>query len=150
MAKKNRIPHKFLPWIDVRKRYHLSHAQVQMARELGLSPKNFPSYADRKDQPWKRPLPQFIEMLYEQQFGKSCPDVIYTMEEIAAAQVAKRAARKAANALRDKAAAEALATMEAPSDAETPAPESLTADETLNDETLVATETPAADEISRA
>lgn len=121
MAKKNRIPHKFLPWIDVRKRYHLSHAQVQMARELGLSPKNFPSYADRKDQPWKRPLPQFIEMLYEQQFGKSCPDVIYTMEEIAAAQVAKRAARKAANALRDQTAAEALAKVESSAAAETPA-----------------------------
>jgi len=131
MAKKNRIPHKFLPWIDVRKRYQLTHAQVQMARELGLSPKKFPAYADCKDQPWKRPLPQFIEMLYEQQFGKTCPDVIYTMEELAAAQVAKRAARKAANALRDQAAEDTPAAEEMPAAGETPAAEENSAAEEI-------------------
>jgi len=31
MARK-RIPEKFQHWIDDRKRHHLSHAQVQMAR----------------------------------------------------------------------------------------------------------------------
>jgi len=94
MAKQKRIPHKFLPWIDVRKTYQLSHAHVQMARELGLSPKRFSKYADRKEQPWKRPLPEFIEHLYEAQFGKSRPDVIQSIEDLAAAHVAKRVARK--------------------------------------------------------
>jgi hypothetical protein len=28
-------------WIEARKRFHLSDAQVQMARELGLNPKKF-------------------------------------------------------------------------------------------------------------
>jgi len=27
-----------LAWIDARKRHHLSHAQVQVARELGINP----------------------------------------------------------------------------------------------------------------
>ena len=39
MAKKNKIPEKFKVWIDARKKYHLSHAQIQMARELGMNPK---------------------------------------------------------------------------------------------------------------
>ena len=78
-----------------------------MARELGLSPKRFGAYADRKDQPWKLPLSEFIEVQYEKQFGKRRPDVVLTMEEIAAAHVAKRAARKAENAKAKQASADA-------------------------------------------
>jgi len=37
MAKK-RPNQKIQAWIDARKRHRLSHAQVQMARELGLNP----------------------------------------------------------------------------------------------------------------
>lgn len=96
MAKKNRIPHKFQPWIDARKRFRLTDAQIQMARELGLSPKRFGSYADRKQQPWKLPLAEFIETLYEDRFKKLCPDEIKSMEQIASEHVAKRAAKKAA------------------------------------------------------
>jgi hypothetical protein len=69
-----------------------------MARELGLSPKRFAKYADRKDQPWKLPLTEFIEVQYQNQFGKSRPDEVKSMEQIAADHVAKREARKVANA----------------------------------------------------
>ncbi|WP_201766775.1 hypothetical protein [Rhodopirellula sp. SWK7] len=65
-----------------------------MARELGLSPKKFGSYANRDKQPWKLPLVEFIEFLYERQFGVKEPEHVQTMEEIAAAHVAKRAERK--------------------------------------------------------
>jgi hypothetical protein len=95
MTKKQRIPHKFLPWIDARKKFRLSNAHIQMARELGLSPKRFGVYADNKDQPWKVPLPEFIENQYKKQFDKDRPDVVLSIEEIAAAHVAKRVARKA-------------------------------------------------------
>ena len=98
MAKQARIPHKFLPWIDARKKFRLTDAQIQMARELGLSPKRFGKYADRKDQPWKLPLAEFIQALYEKQFGKTCPDEVRSMEQLAADHVAKRAARKAEKA----------------------------------------------------
>jgi hypothetical protein len=37
MAKKMKIPEKFLVWIDARKKYHLSHAHIQMAI-IGKSP----------------------------------------------------------------------------------------------------------------
>jgi hypothetical protein len=62
MAKKNLSP-KYQVWIDARKRFRLSHAQVQMARELGLNPKKFGSLANHKQEPWKLPLPQYIEKL---------------------------------------------------------------------------------------
>ncbi|MCM2372408.1 hypothetical protein NB063_17505 [Rhodopirellula sp. ICT_H3.1] len=65
-----------------------------MARELGLSPKKFGSYANRDKQPWKLPLVEFIEFLYQRQFDKTEPDQIRTIEEMAAEHVAKRAERK--------------------------------------------------------
>jgi hypothetical protein len=40
MAKK-KIAKKFLPWIEARRRFHLSDAHIQMAQELGLNPKKF-------------------------------------------------------------------------------------------------------------
>ncbi|EMI17553.1 hypothetical protein RMSM_05520 [Rhodopirellula maiorica SM1] len=94
--KNTRIPHKFLPWIDARKKYRLSHAQVQMARELGMSPKRFDRLANTEHKPWKVPLPQFIESLYEKKFGKPEPDHVQSIEEMAAEHMARREARKAA------------------------------------------------------
>jgi hypothetical protein len=41
MGKQGRIPEKYQVWIDVRKRFHLAHAHIQMARELGMNPKKF-------------------------------------------------------------------------------------------------------------
>lgn len=34
-------------WIDARKRFHLSHAHVQMARELGTNPKKLGNKGQR-------------------------------------------------------------------------------------------------------
>ena len=96
--KNTRIPHKFLPWIDVRKKYRLSHAHVQMARELGMSPKRFDRLANTEHKPWKVPLPQFIESLYEKKFGKTEPDHVQSIEEMAAEHMARREERKAARA----------------------------------------------------
>ncbi len=94
--KKQRIPHKYFPWIDARKKFKLSDAHIQMARELGLSPKNFGKYSNNKDQPWKLPLPEFIEALYQKRFKKQFPDQVMTLEQMAAEHVAKREARKVA------------------------------------------------------
>ncbi|QEG41141.1 hypothetical protein [Roseimaritima ulvae] len=122
MAKKKRIPHKFLPWIDVRKKFKLSDAHVQMARELGLSPKRFPNYANTKDQPWKLPLVQFIEQLYEKQFGKSRPDEVMTIEAMAEAHLAKRAARKLQKQQAEQAAETARTPQDAATDVEVESP----------------------------
>ncbi len=70
MAKK-RIADKCQIWIDARKRHHLSHTQIQMARELGMNPKKFGKLGNHKQERWKLPLPQFIEHLYFKHFGKA-------------------------------------------------------------------------------
>jgi len=62
MAKK--VPEKYQPWLDARKRFNLSDAHIQMARELGLNPKKFGGLANTNQEPWKLALPEFIEELY--------------------------------------------------------------------------------------
>jgi len=64
MAKSQAIPEKYRIWIETRKRYHLSDAQVQMARELGLNPRKFGKLANEKQEPWKKPLPEsWVELV---------------------------------------------------------------------------------------
>ena len=80
MPKKGFIPNKLRPWIEAREKFGLSHAQIQMARELGMNPKKFGSLANHRQEPWKAPLPEFIEQCYEKQFGKRMPDDIRSIE----------------------------------------------------------------------
>ena len=94
--KKKAIPPKLQCWINARKRYQLSHAQIQMARELGLNPKKFGSLANHKHQPWKGPLPDFIESLYFKDFAKLEPDKVITIEELFDLQETKKKVRKEA------------------------------------------------------
>ena len=103
MAKKIVIPEKYRIWIEARRRYHLSDAQVQMARELGLSPHKFGKIANEKQEPWKIPLPQFIEAIYLKRFHKSQPEVVQSLEEMIKAQQEKNAEKKTRKAeLNDK------------------------------------------------
>lgn len=69
----NALPPPVQAWVEARKRYHLSHAQVQMARELGLNPRKLGKIANHRQEPWKAPLPQFIEHLYLKRFGRERP-----------------------------------------------------------------------------
>jgi hypothetical protein len=78
---KRRIPNHLQIWIDARRKFRLSHAQVQMARELGLNPKKFGKLANHKQGPWKMPLPQFIEHLYRKHFNKDRPETVISIEE---------------------------------------------------------------------
>jgi hypothetical protein len=83
-------------WIEARKRFRLSHAQVQMARELGMNPRKLGKLDNHDQEPWKAPLPQFIEHLYLKRFGRDRPENVMSIEERARAKEAKRTARKAA------------------------------------------------------
>jgi hypothetical protein len=59
-------------WIEARQRFHLSHAHVQMARE----PEKKLGKLDNHDwEPWKAPLPAFIEHLSVKRFGRERPEV---------------------------------------------------------------------------
>ena len=99
MAKdKTFIPNALRPWIEARRRFHLSHAHIQMARALGMNPRKFGKLANHRQEPWKAPLPVFIENLYFRRFGKLEANDVRSIEEIAAAQRAKKEAKDARRA----------------------------------------------------
>ncbi|NUO09752.1 MAG: hypothetical protein HUU08_13925 [Candidatus Brocadia sp.] len=63
-------------WIEAKKKFRLSNMHIQMARELGMNPKKFGGLANHKQEPWKAPLPVFIEDLYLKRFKKEKPDIV--------------------------------------------------------------------------
>jgi hypothetical protein len=87
---------KMQAWIEARKRQHLSHAQIHMARELGMNPAKLGKIDNHKQQPWKLPLPQFIEELYFKRFGKASPEAILSIEERCCLEAAKKEERRTA------------------------------------------------------
>jgi hypothetical protein len=82
-------------WVDARRRFHLSHMHVQMARELGLNPKKLGNIANHEQESWKLPLPQFIEEIYEKRFRRERPEKVVSVEDVQRRRDAKRAASKA-------------------------------------------------------
>jgi hypothetical protein len=92
--KKLHVPDKLQAWIDARKRHHLSDAHVQMARELGMNPKKLGKLDNHKQEPWKAPLPEFIEHCYEKQFGRTRPERVTSIEARLEAEAAKKAAKR--------------------------------------------------------
>ena len=81
-------------WIEARQRHHLSHAHVQMARELGMNPQRLGKIDNHKQEKWKVPLPEFIEHLYFKRFGRTRPDRVVSMEERAKEIEQKRQEKK--------------------------------------------------------
>ena len=72
MAEKKRKPNwKMQAWIEAGKRHHLTHVQIQMARELGINPNKLGKLDNHDQKPWKMPLRQYIEHLYFMRFGKA-------------------------------------------------------------------------------
>lgn len=84
------VPPQIQAWVEARKRYHLSHAQVQMACELGLNPRKLGKLANHRQEPWKAPLPQFIEYLYVKRFGRERPQAVTPAENWARAAPRRR------------------------------------------------------------
>jgi hypothetical protein len=89
-----KLPQNLQDWIVARRRFRLSHAHVQMARELGMNPRKLGKLDNHHQEPWKAPLPIFIEQLYLRRFGRERPDVVMSIEERVQAQQSKKAARK--------------------------------------------------------
>jgi len=58
-------------WVEARQRYALSHAQVQMARELEIIPRSLAKQAD---------VPAYVQQLYLERFGRSEPETVVTIE----------------------------------------------------------------------
>ncbi|OGH59316.1 MAG: hypothetical protein A3G34_02200 [Candidatus Lindowbacteria bacterium RIFCSPLOWO2_12_FULL_62_27] len=87
-------------WIDARRRFRLTHAQVQMARELGMNPGKLGKLDNHDQEPWKMPLPLYIERLYLKRFGREQPNVVLSIEEKVRRAEEKQALKREAKALR--------------------------------------------------
>ena len=63
-------------WSEAKKKFRLSNMHIQMARELGMNPMKLAGLANHKQEPWKAPLPVFIEELYFKRFKKEKPNIV--------------------------------------------------------------------------
>jgi hypothetical protein len=93
MANK-KLSAKLQDWVEAREHYRLSHAHVQMARELGMNPRKLGKLDNHDQEPWKMPLPHFIAHLYFRTFGRERPEMTISIEERAAVQHARKATHK--------------------------------------------------------
>jgi hypothetical protein len=69
-TRKRALPPKRQAWADARRRHRLSQAHVQMARELRMNPTKLGKLDNHCHEPWKVPLPQYIERLHVKRFGQ--------------------------------------------------------------------------------
>ena len=73
-------------WEEAHKRFHLSDVPIQMARELGLHPKQCGGLATHRQEPWKLPLPEFIAECYQKRFHRERPAKVIPLAEVAKRQ----------------------------------------------------------------
>lgn len=99
MSKMKKPNPKLQAWIDARKRHRLSHAHVQMARELGMNPKTFGKLDNHHQEAWKIPLPQYIDHLYFKRFGREQPETVLSIEEKIRLDERKKDEKRAAKQL---------------------------------------------------
>lgn len=81
-------------WMVAQKRHRLSDKQVQMARELGLNPDKLGKTDNHKQEPWKAPLPQFIEHIYFKRFKREEPETVKPLKQILKEMDAKKKLQK--------------------------------------------------------
>lgn len=94
-------------WMVAQKCHHLSDMQVQMARELGFKPDSLRKIDNHKQEPWKTPLPQHIESLYEKRFKRQKPEVVKSLrQQLIEDEIKRKAKKKAKDARRAAKAAE--------------------------------------------
>ena len=89
-------------WIVAQKKHRLSDTHVQMARELGLNPDKLGKIVNHRQEPWKAPLPEFIEEIFYKRFKKERPDVVKPLKQILKEQEIKTKTKKKEKEIRRK------------------------------------------------
>lgn len=103
MSAQKKIPEKYQEWITARTKFGLTNAHVQMAREMGMNPRTFGKIANHEQEPWKTPLPVFIEDCYFKRFGKILSNrETKSIEQLFKEQQKNKAARREQKLLKKK------------------------------------------------
>jgi hypothetical protein len=115
MAKKTSTPAKLQPWLEARKRYHLTDTKIQMAGELGLFQRSWGAMPTTGKNPgsdlWVNILKQIAPRRWDYHFVLVRPDQIHTEEKKAILQAERdldAAFSKKQRAGSDQAVAESL------------------------------------------
>lgn len=58
-------------WTEAKKRCRLNEADIQMAKELGMTPKGLIKNIPARNQQWKAPVKVWISDLYEKKHGRT-------------------------------------------------------------------------------
>lgn len=61
--------YKAADWAEAKKRCRLNQADIQMAKELGMTPKSLIKNIPAKNQQWKAPVKIWVRDLYQEKFG---------------------------------------------------------------------------------
>lgn len=93
---------KIEKWVIAQKKHRLSDKHVEMARQLGLNPDKLGKIDNHKQEPWKSPLPQFIEEIYFKRFKREEPETVRSLKEIIADDKAKKEKKKREKAKHEK------------------------------------------------
>ena len=59
-----------------------------------MNPKKFGKIANEKQEPWKKPLPAFIEDIYLKRFGRDSPADVKSIEEVLRSKEIKKEERR--------------------------------------------------------
>jgi hypothetical protein len=65
-----------------------------MARELGMDPTHLRTRVKKSDPRVRLPIPELIEALYLEQFGRPKPEVVRAIEDWAAEHLQRRAEKR--------------------------------------------------------
>ncbi len=65
--------HRATEWAEAKKRCRLSAEAMQMAKELGISPRGLMKNIPAKSEPWKQPVEAWVRALYCKRFGDRRP-----------------------------------------------------------------------------
>lgn len=98
----NNMAVKIEKWVIAQKKHRLSDKHVQMARELGLNPDKLGKIDNHKQEPWKAPLPQFIEEIYFKRFKREEPVTVRSLKDIIADDKARKEQKKKEKVKREK------------------------------------------------
>lgn len=67
--------HRATEWAEAKKRCRLSAEAMQMAKELGMSPRGLIKNIPAKSEPWKQPVEAWVRDLYGKRFGDRRPQL---------------------------------------------------------------------------
>ena len=72
----------------------MSLISIYSTGNIRLNPKKFGKLANQKQQPWKEPLPDYIETLYFKHFKRNKPEQVRSIERIVKDRNKKKQERK--------------------------------------------------------